>query len=113
MKIAVLFARRINKFEKCIDSHYKYIFNNHDITIFLAHNSININDDIESFKKEYKTNNVVSISINLEPFIEKYKKNCGYHVRGYNCIYMFVCLYESFMFMKNYAHENNIEYDII
>lgn len=96
MRIAVLFAGRVRSFEHCIESQKKFIFKDHDVDIYLAHNAKNVDDNLEFFK------NVKSVHVNLEPYL-KYIAPDGYDINGHNCVIMFKCISEAFqMITGNY-----------
>ncbi len=104
MKIAVLFAGRVRGFEDCIESQKKFIFKNHDVDIYLAHNANNVGDDLELFQKLYNVKKIESIKIDLEPYL-KYRAH--YEItNSANVISMFKCIYEAFQLIPN-------EYDIV
>lgn len=112
-RIAVLMCGRIRSFESCYSSHFKHIFDMYETDVFLAHNSLNHEDNIDLFKKTYPVIGYQSYTIDLVPYAKRIKNNTNYGVNGYYCIYMFECLYYAYNLMEQKAHAENIRYDAV
>lgn len=95
MKIAVLFAGRVHGFEECVESQKTYVFQDHDVDVFLAHNMENTHDDLELFRRSYQVDYIRTIKVDTHEY-ERYPLDLYHGTPTLNCIRMFGCMYEAY-----------------
>ena len=117
MKIAILVNGRIRGFDKCYESIFKNVIKDHDVDIFLGHNSKNKDDDLVLFQKIYsekaKHIEIIDSDIDIDHYEKKYPHNCSKVLNGHNMIYQYYCLYEAFQIMEKYSKDNDVNYDVV
>ena len=118
MRIAILFTGRVKGFENCEEKFKQFILESiktqgHTYDIFLSHNKMNKEDNVETFVKNYNVVAWNSKFLDLS-WIEKnviipeqYEHIC------YNSLFMFYHWNDVFEIMETYSKEKNINYDLI
>jgi hypothetical protein len=103
MKIAILYAGRIESYDEYYSNLKKYILKENDVDFFLYHNKI-LNEDLSGFIELYKPKIVIDEYINEDlPIVPAH----------YNGMSMFYSRYYLFKKFKDYCSENIIHYDAV
>lgn len=88
-------AGRIADFEKCFQSQKTHVFKDHNVDVFLAHNALNTEDNVELFQQLYPVKQMKSFSVDTSEY-SGYTLESKYGTKTLNSIVMFTCIHEAY-----------------